>query len=198
MNYLEQVIKAGAKDHFDYVVLHPYEILNGIAENTGSEAVYMNIVPTLRKMLAAQNPAKAGVPIIFTELGSDAAKGADTQAHALVKAYTMGIAQGVACIQWFEGLDGDSGPMGLLDGKGYPRPSYTAMSQMLEHFGQHPKFLGWVLLNDRDYGFVFQGAKGTVLVAWAPRERRIMLISAKPCGSWIPCRASWSRQGPMN
>ena len=52
----------GANDHFDYIVLHPYEVLNGIADNTGSEAVYMNIVPTVRKLLAAQNPAKVNVP----------------------------------------------------------------------------------------------------------------------------------------
>ena len=109
------MIQAGAKDHFDYIVLHPYEVLNGMANNSGSDVVYFNIVPTVRKMLAAQNPSKANVPIIFTELGSDASKGADHQAQALVKAYTMGIAQGVSCIQWFEGRDGDSGPMGLID-----------------------------------------------------------------------------------
>jgi hypothetical protein len=166
VNYLEQAIKAGAKDHFDYLTLHPYEVLNGIADNVGTEAVFMNIVPVVRKMLAAQNPARANMPIIFTELGSDAGKGADKQAHALVKAYSMGIAQGVACIQWFEGMDGDSGPMGLLDAKGKPRPAYTALAQMILHLGQHPENLGWVLLNDRHYGFLFQGAKGNVLVTW--------------------------------
>jgi len=168
VNYLEQVIKAGAKDHFDYITLHPYEVLNGIADNAGTEAVFMRIVPTVRKMLAAQNPARVNVPVIFTELGCNAKqKGADTQAHALVKAYSMGIAQGVTCIQWFEGMDGDSGPMGLLERNGTPRPSYTAMAQMIQHFGQHPTYLGWVLLNGKDYGFVFQGAKGTVLATWA-------------------------------
>ncbi|QEL16270.1 glycoside hydrolase family protein [Limnoglobus roseus] len=167
VNYLEQVINAGAKDHFDYVVLHPYEVLNGVADNTGSESVYMHVVPTVRKMLAARNPAKVNVPIVFTELGSDAKRGGDHQAHALVKAYAMGIAQGVACVQWFEGRDGDSGPMGLLDNKGKPRPAYTAMGQMIKHLGQHPSYLGWVLLNDRHYGFVFQGAAGTVLATWA-------------------------------
>ena len=99
-------------------------------------------------------------------------KGDGTQAHALVKAYTMGIAQGVECIQWFEGRDGDSGPMGLLDSKGKPRPSYTAMAQMIQHLGQHPKYLGWVLLNEKHYGFVFQGAKGTVLITWARSGER--------------------------
>ncbi|NBV21663.1 MAG: hypothetical protein EBS05_07045 [Proteobacteria bacterium] len=167
VNYLEQVIKAGAKDHFDYITLHPYEVLNGIADNAGTEPVFMNIVPCLRRMLAAQNPAKANVPIVFTELGCDVKKGEDTQAHALIKAYTMGIAQGVACIQWFEGRDGDSGPLGLLDNKGKPRLAYTAMGQMIRHLGQHPAYLGWVMLNGKHYGFVFKGAAANVLIAWA-------------------------------
>jgi hypothetical protein len=129
----------------------------------------MNIVPTVRKMLAAQNPARVDVPILFTELGCDAkAKGAERQAHALIKAYTMSIAQGVACVQWFEGRDGDSGPMGLLDPKGNPRPAYKALGQMIENLGNHPRYLGWVLLNGRNYAFVFEGAKGNVLITWVP------------------------------
>ena len=155
VNWIEQTIKAGAKDHFDYITLHPYEVLGGV--NAGSEAVYMSIVPTVRKMLAAQNPAKANVPIWFTEIGAEigGGRGADKitpgiQGQLLVKAYTMGIAQGVACINWFEGRDGDSGPMGLLDAKNNPRPAYTAMAQMIQHLGPNPAYLGWLLLDDRD------------------------------------------------
>jgi hypothetical protein len=169
INYLEQVIKAGAKDHFDWIALHPYEVLDGVADKAGTEPIFMNIVPTVRKMLAVQNPAKVDVPILFTELGCDAkSKGAERQAHVLVKAYTMSIAQGVACVQWFEGRDGDSGPMGLLDDKGSPRPAYKALGQMIRYLGQHPRYLGWVMFNEQNYGFVFEGAKGTVLIAWSP------------------------------
>lgn len=166
ISYLDQAIQAGAKDHFDYITLHPYEILNGIADNAGTEAIYMNIVPSVRKMLAARNPEKQDVPVVFTELGCDSRKGADVQAHALVKAYTMGIAQGVACIQWFEGMDGDSGPLGLLDQNGKPRPAYTALASMIRHLGQRPVYQGWVLLNGKHYGFLFDGPQGKVLVAW--------------------------------
>ena len=95
VNFIEQVIKAGGRDHFDFITLHPYEVLGRCADGAGTEALYMNIVPTVRKMLAAQNPAKTNVPIIFTELGYDAKKSPERQAEALVKAYTMGIAQGV-------------------------------------------------------------------------------------------------------
>lgn len=166
VNYLEQTIRAGAKDHFDFIVLHPYEVLNGVAENAGSEAVYMNIVPVVRKMLAACDPAQVDVPIIFTELGVEASKGADVQAHALVKAYAMGIAQGVECIEWFEGRDGDSGPMGLLDADGQPRPAFHALGSLIKHLGQHPRFLGWTLLNGKHYALVFAGSSGTVMTTW--------------------------------
>ena len=169
VNYLDQVIKAGAKDHFDWISLHPYEVLDGIADHAGTEPIFMSIVPTVRKMLAAQNPAKKDVPIRFTELGCDAkSKGPERQAHVLVKAYTMSIAQGVACVEWFEGRDGDSGPMGLLDGKGVPRPAYKAYGQLIQHLGQHPRYLGWLMFNDRNYAFVFEGTKGNVLVTWTP------------------------------
>ncbi len=87
----------------------------------------------------------------------------------LVKTYAMGIAQGVTCINWFEGRDGDSGPMGLLDRAGKQRPSYTAMGTMIQQLGSNPKFLGWVLLHNKHYGFVFEGTKAKVLVAWAAR-----------------------------
>ena len=169
VNYLEQVITAGAKDHFDWISLHPYEVLDGVAAKAGTEPLFMNIVPVVRKMLAVQNSAKVDVPILFTELGCDAkAKGPESQAHTLIKAYTMSMAQGVASVQWFEGRDGDSGPMGLIDDKGNPRPAYTALGQMIQYLGQHPRYLGWVMVNGRNYGFVFEGAKGTVLIAWTP------------------------------
>lgn len=167
ITYLDQAIKAGAKGHYDYITLHPYELLGCVVAHPGTEPVFMSIAPTLRKMLRAQDPAKAGVPIWITEIGYDSKRGVDKQAQAVVKAYVMGIAQGFACISWFEGIDGDSGPMGLLDRKGKPRPAYLALGQLIQHLGRHPAYLGWVLLNGRHYGFVFQGAETTVLATWA-------------------------------
>ncbi len=177
INDLDQAIAAGAKGHFDYLTLHPYEVGGCTITHPGTEVVYLQIRSTVRKMLAARDPAKIDCPIIFTELGFAAGgqyshkianfSAPEVQGQALVKYYAMGIAQGINCIQWFEGRDGDSGPMGLLDARGTPRPAYTAMAQMIKHFGQQPTYLGWVLLNDKHYGFVFQGAKGTVLATWA-------------------------------
>lgn len=172
VNWLHQTILAGAADHFDFITLHPYEVLDSV--DYGFEAQYMSIVPRVRKMLADINPAKVNVPIIFTEVGQPigAVNGSVTvtttsQASNLIKAYAMGIAQGVTQIDWFEGRDGDSGAFGLLRANNTPRPSLTAMSKMIEHFGHHPEYLGWVLLNGQHYGFVFQGENGTVMAAWA-------------------------------
>ena len=166
VNWIEQVIGAGAKDHFDFISVHPYESL-GLVESDGLEPEFMSIVPTIRKMLAAQDPARADVPIWFTEIGFDAREGEIHQASALVKAFSMGLAQGVTRINWFEGIDGDSGPMGLLRSDGTPRLAYAAMSNLTRHLGANPQYEGWVLLNGADYGFVFQGAATTVMAVWA-------------------------------
>lgn len=130
--------------------------------------MYMSIAPTVRKMLAAQDPTKVNCPIILTEIGYDTKHGNNNQTRAVIMAYTMGIAQGLASIQWFEGMDGDSGPLGLIDVKGNPRPAYHALGNLVQQTGRHPNYIGWIILNEKHYGFIFQGAKGGhVLVIWA-------------------------------
>ena len=171
LNYLAHAIRSGAKNKFDWVSLHPYETLNGVALSAGSDPLYLSINATLRKMLNAQNPERADVPLFFTEIGCDARKGEDAQASSLLKTYIMGIAQGVAQIQWFEGRDGDSGPMGLMDDSGRKRPAYFAYGSMIKHFGQRPEYLGWVTLAQKHTGFVFKGADGkTLLAAWTSKK----------------------------
>jgi hypothetical protein len=166
VNWIEQVIKAGAKEHFDFISVHPYENL-GLVESDGMEPEFMSIVPTIRKMLAAQDPDRANAPIWFTEIGYDAREGEVHQASALVKAFSLGLAQGVTRINWFEGIDGDSGPMGLLCSDGTPRLAYAAMSNLTRHLGADPQYEGWVLLNGVGYGFVFRGAETSAMAAWA-------------------------------
>ncbi|HWX19624.1 MAG TPA: endo-1,4-beta-xylanase [Candidatus Binatia bacterium] len=165
--YLEQALQAGAADHFDYICVHPYEVLGTLS--SGQEAEFMSVVPTIRKMLAAKNPAKWKVPIWFTEIG-EALGGqvtAATQAQDLVKAYTMGIAQGVSHLEWFEAQDGGYA-MGLLSSTGTTNPAYIALQNLAAQLGPNPKYTGWLLLNNKDYGFVFQGATNSVMTAWAP------------------------------
>ncbi len=188
INWLYQTIKAGGR--FDWITLHPYETAGCVITHPGTEMVYLQIVKTLRKMLADLRPAQIHCPIIFTELGCAAGgqwgprlpgfTAPQAQAHAVVKFYTMGIAQGVDCIEWFEGMDGDSGPMGLLEYSGKPRPAYTAYGQMVKYLGKYPKYLGWVMLDKTNYAFVFRGASRTVLITWA--------------SSWAGSRVNFGRQ----
>ena len=171
INWLAHCIRLGAKNKFDWVSLHPYETVNGVADCAGSDALYMSVVPTLRKMLKALNPERANVPVILTEIGCDAGKGEDVQADTVVKVYVMGIAQGMAQIQWFEAMDGDSGPMGLIDAQGRKRPAYHAYAAMLKHFGQHPEYLGRVMLAEKHVGYAFKGAGNVpLIVAWTQKK----------------------------
>lgn len=167
LNYLAQAIDAGARDHFDYITLHPYEVLD-LASNMGWEAQFLNIVPTVRKLLADKNPAKKDVPILFTELGTPVGVEVtqELQADTLVKAYVLSLAQGVTRVHWFEPLDGDSGAFGLLDKYDSKRPAYTALATLIENLGAQPQYLGWAILDSSVSAFVFQGPKEPVMVAW--------------------------------
>ena len=167
--YLEQAIQAGAADHFDYICVHPYEVLGTVAY--GQEALFMNVVPTIRKMLAVKNPAKWKVPIWFTEIGEGLGGQvtAISQAQDLVKTYTMSIAQGVSRIEWFEAQEGGYS-MGLLNSSGNPNPAYTALKNLTAVMGTNPVYTGWLLLNSQDYGFVFKGATNSVMAVWAPQK----------------------------
>jgi hypothetical protein len=166
VNWMKQAINAGAADHFDYIALHPYSTIDAMSQ--GWEGDYLNIVKTVRTMLAANDPAKANVPIWFTELGDEIGFNGATetdQANNLVKGYSMGLAEGVTRIDWFEAQDGDSGPMGLLDSSGNERMGYHAMKSMITNLGSQPTYQGWLLLNGQDYGFVFNSG---AMAAWAP------------------------------
>ncbi|MEM1059771.1 MAG: endo-1,4-beta-xylanase [Verrucomicrobiota bacterium] len=178
IQYLQDAINAGAKNKFDYVTLHPYEMLGSVLRGRGTEAVFMSVVPNVRAMLRRVNPEKADVPVIYTELGVSAAPtstrhghGPEGQAYGLVKAMAMCIAQGVTSVNWFQARDGDSGPMGLLEKDGTPRPSYTAMGQLIKHLGHHPEFLGWTRLNGKHWAFFFQGPAGPAMITWAYRNQ---------------------------
>lgn len=183
LNYLDRALLAGARDKFDFVTVHPYETAALIPR--GFEAQFMAIVPTIRKMLRARNPERADVPVYFTEVGQpvDARNDETAQASQLIKIYTMGLAQGAARIHWFEPLDGDSGPFGLIGPLGRPRPAHTALRMLSTHLGPQPRALGWLLLAGQHHGFLFDGPQGLVLVAWSrPDSTAVVTL---PAGSRV-------------
>jgi hypothetical protein len=167
VTFLDQALDAGAADHFDYVTVHPYEMLGAV--RYGYEAEFLSIVPTLRKMLLNRDPSRSAVPILFTEIGEPVGGTVDAggQADTAIKAYTLSLAQGIARIHWFEGRDGDSGPFGFIDASGVKRPSYTAMQSLIAALTTAPRYVGWLQLGNGSPVFVFNTDGGSALVAWA-------------------------------
>jgi polysaccharide biosynthesis protein PslG len=170
LNFLAQALDAGAAGNFDYVTVHPYEVMDMVAR--GWEPQFLSIVPTIRKLLADKSPTKKDVPVWITEIGQPVEKGTtpEMQSDTLLKAYVLSLAQGVRRVHWFEGIDGDSGPFGLIAGNNGSAPkrlSYTSMTQLIKALGQTPRATGWMLLDGKHWGFVFEGAEGPVLATWA-------------------------------
>lgn len=187
LNFMDQALQAGAKDHFDFITLHPYETIHLVSKD-GFEGQFMSIVPSVRKMLREHNPEKENVPIIFTEIGQplasrqqslndftpeELAQAKKDQASTVVKAYTLSLAQGVTRVHWFQIKDDEGMKFGLIEGgkdNWQPRPSYLAVQTLIEHLGQTPNYIGWVLLNDEHYGFVFENDDKHILVTWPRSE----------------------------
>lgn len=181
--YLNQtalaMAKLGKPNSFDFLCVHPYEIADGINEPDG-EVPFLWMTRLLRDALKVSAPERANAEIWLTEVGHRIEKRKDRTiteqdaAKALVKIYTMALAQGVARTQWFEGRDpaGEDQGFGLLKRDGTPRASYTALKALAAALGPKPTYLGWLALGEaqRGYGFVFKGKDGPVLVAWMPAK----------------------------
>jgi hypothetical protein len=181
VGFLDAVIKAGARDHFDFICVHPYENLAAVGE--GGEVDYLSLAGNLRKMLAANNQPK-DMPLWITEVGYLApvkanAEDDQRQAVMLTKAYVLSIAQGFQRIFWFEARGpsyGNGQDFGILRSDWTPRRSYDALKTMTSVMGPDPHYVGWLNVGDGGFGFVFKGAGSNVLAAWAPTGEH-----AKPC-----------------
>jgi hypothetical protein len=184
LQFMADSIRAGAQDKFDFVTLHPYEMAGMLPQ--GWEGPYLGIVASVRAMLKDVNPAKADVPIWFTEVGlavNEAEPSAVTeiaQADGLIKLFTMGFAQGVTRIHWFDPRDSEGLTLGLLRRDGSSKPAHRALTQLSGALGARPKFLGYVTFAKNTFGFLFEGLKRDVVVAWAKPEQCRMLSFDEP------------------
>lgn len=197
VKWLAETIDAGAAGHYDYITLHPYE--SAAYVQGGWERQFLGIVPTVRRMLAEKDPARANVPIDFTEIGIPTnwskrrfpeAVPEPLQAELLVKFYALSLAQGVRRVSWFEAWDGDApdpatsgAPFGLIRRDGHKRPAYTALKSLVGTLGQAPRYLGATDFGGAGHGFYFESERGggaTVLVAWAHPGGRVPLDFAEP------------------
>ena len=174
LGFFDKVIKAGAANHFDFVCVHPYENLNAVGN--GGEAGYLAMVANVRKLLA-DNKQRVDMPIWITEIGTvtNGSPEQDAyQAQQLMKSYILSIAQGFDRLFWFEVM----GPAvygkeknnahGIIRPNGTPRPAFDALKTMTSLLGTEPRYAGWLNIANGGYGFLFDGASGPVLVAWAP------------------------------
>jgi hypothetical protein len=190
IQFMADSIRAGAKNKFDFVTFHPYEMAGMLLQ--GWEGPYMGIVPSVRAMLQETNPAKANVPIWFTEVGlavseSDASPLSEKQqADGLIKLYVMGFAQGVTRIHWFEPRDSEGLTLGLLRPDLSPKPAHRALAQLSGALGAKPVFLGHVPVAPDAYGFLFEGPERDVLAVWARPERCRVLELDEPVSVLYP------------
>ena len=116
LSFLADALDAGAAGHYDFVTLHPYERVTELFD--GWDENFYAVAGQTRAMLAVHDPGRQNVPIDFTEMGSPAAavdgerpsshRTPGEQADALVKAYTLSLAQGVRRAYWYDIWDGDA------------------------------------------------------------------------------------------
>ena len=182
VSFLDAAIKAGAANYFDYICVHPYEMLDRLAD--GGEPAFLGMTMTLRKMLEA-NRQPADTPLWITEIGATAPLKPngpldDVQAVALTKAYLLSIAAGFTRTFWFEARGpsyGQDRDHGLIRTDMTPRPSYDALKVLTTTLGPEPVPAGWLDLGEGSYGFVYdvQGsAQGkAVLAAWSRPKQNI-------------------------
>jgi hypothetical protein len=178
VRFLDAAIKVGAANYFDYICVHPYEILAGLSD--GGEPSFFNMAAALRKMLAA-NHQPEDIPLWITEIGSGAPLRRDdaldqAQASLLAKAYLLSIAAGFERIFWFEARGpsyGNDMDFGLLRSDMTRRPSYDALKVLTATLGPEPVSAGWLDLGEDSYGLVFGTQKKAALAAWARTKHEI-------------------------
>jgi hypothetical protein len=183
--YLDQALKAGAADHFDYLCVHPYENVDQLLR-PGGEVYFLSLAGSLRRLLAAHHQ-RADLPLWITEIGYQApiqpdAKKDALQAELLAKVYVLSFAQGFERVFWFEARGpayGKGTDHGLIRPDWSPRPVYTSLKTMIGALSGAPEYLGWLDFHGA-YGFVFGSPRGPVLAAWAPvgREEKLKFASA--------------------
>lgn len=181
VRFLDAAIKAGAANHFDYICVHPYEILARLREE--GEPAFLNMTTTLRKMLDA-NGQPADTPLWITEIGVPTpVKQHDAedqeQAIELAKAYLLSIAAGFQRMFWFEARGpsyGDGKDFGLIRADMSERPSLEALRLLTATLGPEPTSAGWLDFGEGAYGFVFNNGGKAVLAAWAGAKREAKAV----------------------
>ena len=165
--FFDKVVEAGAAGCFDGLAVDPYQPMSYVVG--GRDPSFLTLAPNLRKFLKACGQ-KPDMPLWIAGFGWAARESEEAlQADVLVKAYVMALAQGFERAFWFElwGRSYGERHYGMLRTDFTVRPSFTAYRVMAGLLGD-ARYLGWLELPGKSYGFVFQGRSGAVIVAWSP------------------------------
>jgi hypothetical protein len=173
LSFLEQVIAQGAGGKLDFVVVHPYSLMS--AAMSGRETVFLRLAENLRAMLR-KTGQRDDLELIVSEVGIQSTndpRPESIQAEAIVKAFTLSMAQGMSKVFWFEGRGpsyGKEGDFGIVRHDWSKRPSYFALQSLTSLLGARPRPRGWWNPTGKSFGFLFSGATGPVLIAWASSD----------------------------
>jgi polysaccharide biosynthesis protein PslG len=168
IRWLQQVIKDGAADHFDYVCVHPYDNVKLVL---GNEPSFLSLRQSVRKMLD-ENKQRRDIEIWISEIGLTTTKEPvklNRQAQALAKAYLLSVVQGFDKMFWFEAMGPKygEGVHAIISDQNKPYPAYDALKAMTGALGRHPQYQGWLNLGGNSYGFVFVSPEtGVSLAIW--------------------------------
>jgi hypothetical protein len=185
LQFLDAVIKSGAADHFDFISMQLYDNLLSIIEDNG-ESDFLTISSKIRKILK-NNRQKKKIKLLITGIGYPLTNKRELaektlQAEAIVKAYTLSIAQGFQHIYWYEprGDIKTENNYGLIKDNWVPRPAYYALKTMISLLGKDPIYLGWLKTGKEGYGFLFHGTYSKILIAWSRIGEKNHLLFSTP------------------
>ena len=132
--YLEGVYKAGARESFDVMNVHPYRY-----PRSPEEAPLFEDLLRLRRMMSEQGDAQK--PVWITEIGWPTHQGRrgvspERQAEMLARAYLLSLQAGVEVVFWYEFQAMENKPdynedhFGIVHRDLRPKPAYTALKTL--------------------------------------------------------------------
>ncbi len=174
LQFIDSVLRNGGAGSFDFVAVSPFMQLESLLSDA-NEPGFLSMASDLRTLLRRHghdDKTELWISSIGYPAPDKPDKQADElQAEALLKAYTLSLAQGFKRVFWHEarGPEGRHAGMdhGLIRKDWITRPSFKAMETMVSLLGKDPIYLGWLSFPGDGCGFVFHGHNSKILVAWS-------------------------------
>jgi hypothetical protein len=180
------MLEAGLPAQLDGMTFHPYSPSperTAISFDTDWTYPFVcvdkdgSFQSAVRRLRAAGNAKLGHVPDLWAtewgwRLGDAAVAGPvtqDLQAAMLPRAYVVAHASGVKATFWFDMIDWNDGPFGLLANDGTQRPAYRAMKTLSQQLGAYTlvrQVLGGNHLTSGTQAYLYQHGNDFKLVIW--------------------------------